>query len=234
MKTNKILAFFTVIAISFALVSCVQDDDYTVPTSLGDEENVGLQVLLDNATEVSIADVKAMYQEGEFIEAVDTDIYVKGYVSSSDQSGNFFKEFFIQDSPTNPTGALKVILNRVDTYNQFNFGREVYISLKGLFIGEERVGNGVTSIGGSTETDQYGTTVGSLNENQIKLSLLRSTITETLIPLTVTFSEISNSSVGMLVSVENVEFASDLAGKRYFDPIQSFDTEKNFANVWWI
>jgi hypothetical protein len=79
MKTNKILAFFTVIAISFALVSCVQDDDYTVPTSLGDEENVGLQVLLDNATEVSIADVKAMYQEGEFIEAVDTDIYVKGY-----------------------------------------------------------------------------------------------------------------------------------------------------------
>ena len=226
MKTNKILAFFTVIAISFALVSCVQDDDYTVPTSLGDEENVGLQVLLDNATEVSIADVKAMYQEGEFIEAVDTDIYVKGYVSSSDQSGNFFKEFFIQDSPTNPTGALKVILNRVDTYNQFNFGREVYISLKGLFIGEERVGNGVTSIGGSTETDQYGTTVGSLNENQIKLSLLRSTITETLIPLTVTFSEISNSSVGMLVSVKNVEFAADLAGKRYFDPIQSFDTKR--------
>ena len=61
MKTNKILAFFTVIAMSIALVSCVQDDDFTVPTSLSDEENAGLADLLNTATEVSIADVKAMY-----------------------------------------------------------------------------------------------------------------------------------------------------------------------------
>ena len=226
MKTNKILAIFTVLAMSIAFVSCVQDDDFTVPTSLGNEENESLQALLNNGTEVTIAEVKAMYQEGSFIEAVDTDIYVKGYVSSSDHTGNFFKEFFIQDSPSNPTAALKIILNRVDTYNQFNFGREVYISLKGLFIGEERVGNGVTTIGGGTETDQYGTTVVSLNENQIKLSVLRSTTTETITPLTLTFSEIGNSAVGMLVSVENVEFADDLSGKRYFDPIETFDTRR--------
>lgn len=226
MKTNKILAIFTALVMCVAFVSCVQDDDFTVPTSLGDEENESLQALLNTGTEVTIAEVKAMYQEGEFIEAVDTDIYVRGYVSSSDHTGNFFKEFFIQDSPSNPTGALKIILNRVDTYNQFNFGREVYISLKGLFIGEERVGNGVTAIGGSAETDQYGTTVESLNENQIKQNVLRSTTTETITPVTLTFSEIGNATVGMLVSVENVEFADDLSGKRYFDPIETFDTRR--------
>lgn len=230
MKTNKFLTLILALVATLAITSCVQDDDYTVPSSLGNEENAGLQALLNNATEVSIETVKAMYQEGTFIEAVETDIYVKGYVSSSDQTGNFFKEFYIQDSPSNPTGALKVILNQVDTYNQFNFGREVYISLKGLFIGEERVGNGVTTIGGGTETDQYGTTVVSLNENQIRQSLLRSENTMDMMPLVLTFSGITNSNVGVLVSVENVEFAANLAGEAYFDPTQVYDTQRTLQS----
>ncbi|MFH4963585.1 DUF5689 domain-containing protein [Gaetbulibacter sp. M235] len=223
---KRILMLMVAVVASFTIASCVQDDDFVVPSSLGIEENSRLKTLLDGATEVSMADVKAMYQEGDFIEAIDTDIYVKGYVSSSDQAGNFFKEFFIQDSPTNPTIALKVILNQVDTYNQFNLGREVYISLKGLYIGEERVGNGVTTIGGGTETDQYGTTVTSLSLNQIKLSVLRSENTMEITPLVVTFSEITKAYVGLLISVENVEFADNLAGKRYFDPTQDYDTQR--------
>jgi hypothetical protein len=114
----------------------------------------------------------------------------------------------------------------VDTYNQFNFGREVYINLKGLFIGEERTGNGITTIGGGTETDRFGTTVTRLNENQIKQSVLRSNITEQIVPLDVTFPEITSAHVGLLVRVKNVEFANDLNGKRYFDPIQVFDTQR--------
>lgn len=228
MKTNKILTLFTILAISIAFTSCVQDDDYTVPASLGAEENAALLTLLSDttATEVEIEYVKALYHGDEFIEQITNNIYVKGYVSSSDATGNFFKEFYLQDSITDPTGALKIILNQVDTYNQFNQGREVYVNLKGLYIGEERVGNGVITIGGGTETDQYGTTVTSLNENQIRDNVLRSTITETLTPLTLGFGNITNGHVGVLVSVENVEFADDLAGKRYFDPVQVYDTQR--------
>jgi len=226
MRTTKIGMLLLVMVASFTFTACVEDDDYTIPSSLGNEENGKLQTLLSNATEVSFADVKAMNKSGAFIEAIATNIYVKGYVSSSDQTGNFFKEFYIQDSPTNPTSGLKVILNRVETYNQFNLGREVYINLKGLFIGEERVGNGVTTIGGGTETDQYGTTVVSLNENQIKLNVLRSENTMEITPLSLKFSEITAAHVGILVSVNNVEFSNDLAGKRYFDPIQVFDTQR--------
>ncbi len=227
MKTNRILTLFTILAISFAFTSCVQDDDYTVPSSLGAEENAELQTLLNsNATEVYIADVKAMYQGDAFIEQIENDIYVKGYVSSSDATGNFFKEFYLQDSPSDPTGALKIILNQVDTYNQFNQGREVYINLKGLYIGEERVGNGVITIGGGTESDQYGTTVTSLNENHVQNNVLRSTTTEILTPLTLGFADVTNGHVGVLVSIENVEFADNLAGKRYFDPVQVYDTQR--------
>jgi len=168
-----------------------------------------------------------MYNGGDVpMEAITTNIYVKGYVSSSDQTGNFFKEFYIQDSPSNPTIALKVILEQVDSYNQFNLGREVYINLKGLYIGEERVGNGVITIGGGTETDQYGTIVTRLNLNQIKSNLLRSTVTETLEPLQVSFSQINGGLVGVLVNIDGVEFADNLNGLRYFDPVQVYDTQR--------
>ncbi len=231
-KSIKFLKLTLVLVASLAITSCVQDDDYTVPSSLGQEENLALQALLADPTanEVSFADVKGMYTEGEFIDPVDTNIYVKGYVSSSDFTGNFFKEFYIQDSPSNPTSGLKIILNQVDTYNQFNIGREVYVNLKNLYIGEERVGNGVITIGGGTETDQYGTTVTSLNDIQVASGVLRSTETSEMTPLTVTFSEISNSHVGVLVTVDNVEFTDNLNGLRYFDPIQQYDTQRTLQS----
>lgn len=230
---NKTANFFKLILIliaSVAITSCVQDDDYTIPNSLGEEENKALQLLLDSATEVTFAQVKEMYQEGSILEPITANVYVKGYVSSSDHTGNFFKEFFLQNDPTNPTAGLKVILNQVDTYNQFNFGREVYINLQGLYVGEERVGNGVTTIGGDTETNQFGTNVEQLNEVQVKRNILRSKITAEITPLPVELSEINNSHVGIFVRVDNVEFADDLAGKLYFDPSQTFDTKRTLQS----
>ncbi|WP_179333802.1 DUF5689 domain-containing protein [Winogradskyella costae] len=229
-KAIKSLKLMLVLIASVAITSCVQDDDYTIPNSLGDEENKGLTSLLETGNELTFAEVKALYQGGEFIDPVDTNDYVKGYVSSSDQTGNFFKEFYIQDSPTNPTSGIKVILNQVDTYNQFNLGREVYIGLQDLFIGEERVGNGVITIGGGTETDQYGTTVTSLNEIQIRQKVLRSADSYELTPLTLGLSAIGNRHVGILVNVQNVEFADNLNGLNYFDPIEVFDTQRKLQD----
>lgn len=230
MKTNKILTFFTIIALSLTMISCVQDDDYTVPNSLGTEENAGLNSILSQIEAgtmslVTIPEVKNMYQNST-PEHIETSIVVKGYVSSSDQTGNFFKEIYLQDAPENPTSGIKVILNQVDTYNQFNVGREVYIKLTGLYIGEERVGNQVTTIGGGTETDQYGTTVVSLTQNQVKTSMFRSENTLSLTPLLLTFSQVNGSHIGLFVQFDNVEFADNLNGLRYFDPVQDFDTAR--------
>jgi hypothetical protein len=235
MKTNKFLKIALGIMVTFAMVSCVQDDDYTVPTSMGDEENEALANLIATGTEVDMDYVKALYNsdpnnDGNNDDAIPfevvDDIYVVGYVTSSDQSGNFFKEFFIQDTPSNPTGALKIILEQVDSYNQFNKGRQVYVNLKGTFIGEERTGNGIYTIGGGTEFDQYGGIVTRLNINQIGINLLRSQVTEEIVPLNVSFSEISDQIVGCFVQVDGVEFADNLNGATYFDPIQVYDTQR--------
>jgi len=195
-----------------------------VPSSLGNEENAALATLLETSTEVDMTFVQGLYTSGTAPEQITADIYVKGYVSSSDATGNFYKEFYMQDTPANPTKALKLIVSQSDSYNQFNLGREVFINLKGLYVGEERVGNGVYTIGGAIETDQFGTTVEQLDENQVKTKILRSGVTADMIPLSKTFSTINGSNVGMLVSVDNVEFADNLAGKAYFDPNETYDT----------
>lgn len=211
---------------SIMMSSCVQSDDFSVPDNLGIEENKGLEALLaSGAIQVTMTELKMKYVNNyKKPVLIDTDIYIKGYVTSSDKEGNFFKELFLQDAPENPTEGIKIIPNQVETYNQYNFGREVYIELKGLYIGEERVGNGVVTIGGETATDQYGTTVKRLSENQRKQQLFRSQKTLQLIPLQLKFSEVNADHLGLYVQFNDVEFANNLEGKRYFDPAQDFDT----------
>ncbi len=239
MKMNKFLNFILLVMASVAITSCVQDDDYTIPSSLGDEENYALQDLLDTATEVSFDYAKDLYNsdpngDGDTDDAipfaVENEIYIKGYVSSSDRTGNFYKELYIQNKAENPTSAIKVVLDQVSNYNQFNKGREVYIKLTGLFIGEERTGSGVYTIGGGTEFDQYGGTVTSLNFNQIAQNVLRSNTTEEIVPLNITFAEITNQHVGMFVQIDGVEFADNLAGLQYFDPIEVYDTSRTLQS----
>src|SRR5690554_82302 len=221
MKTNKILKVLLSLMVVVSVTSCVQDDDYKVPSSLGDEENNKLNQLIANSTEISIAQAKTYFVSGEVTEIV-TDVYVKGYVSSSDQTGNFYKEFFIQDSPSNPTAAIKVMLNQVDTYNQFNFGRETYVNLKGLFIGEDRTGDGVIAIGGGAN----GTRLAALTSNKVPLKVLRSSVTEVIEPVSVSLSQINSTHIGMFVEIQNAQFSSSLNGQFFVDPMDDFDSSR--------
>ncbi len=232
MKTKYLLNIMLTFIVSITFFSCVEDDDFSIPESLGTEENSGVQQILADLTSgdlilEEIENVKLMYDSSEEIPfEVDTDIVIKGYVSSSDKTGNFYKEIYIQDSFENPTTAIKVIINQTDLYNKFNKGREVYIKLNGLLIGEERVGNGVITIGGGSETDQYGTTVTSLGLNQVNARMFRSTTTMDIVPLNVKFNDVSNSHIGMFVQFDDVEFTDNHDGDRYFDPIEDFDTQR--------
>ena len=81
--------------------SCVQDDDYTVPQSIGLEENQKLVELLNeiengSADLMTISEVKNLFVNGE-VNEIESNLVVKGYVSSSDFTGNFYKEFYMQD-----------------------------------------------------------------------------------------------------------------------------------------
>ncbi|MFC0603615.1 DUF5689 domain-containing protein [Winogradskyella pulchriflava] len=234
MKTTKLLTLILVAFASITITSCVEDDDYSIPNSLGDEENAGLTTIMNelasgDLTEISITDLKNLYQTYEdaqsgfdydhFIQIPD-DLVVKGYVTSSDATGNFYKEFYMQDAPENPTAAIGVLLNQVDSYNQFNLGREVYIRLKDMYVGYNS--NEIISIGGQPDEDE----VGQFTANQIPNKIFRSTTTSTIVPLEISLSAINESHVGMLIIANDVQFPEELSGSTYGDPSQDFDTQR--------
>ena len=65
---------------------------------------------------------------------VDEDIWVKGRVTTSDKSGNFYKSFYIQDDANGPVLEIKIL--RTSLHNDYKVGQEVYVSLDGLAVGE--------------------------------------------------------------------------------------------------
>lgn len=221
MKTINFKTFAAIIFVCFAMVACVQDDDFAVPSSVGSEENENLNALLQSIDQNAVQLVSVEYVKGLYngqVTLIESDIAVKGYVSSSDATGNFYKEFYIQDVPENPTAGIGVYLNQVDSYNQFNVGREVYINLKGLYVGENA--SEVITIGGSAD----GSRVGIINASQVQSYIMRSEITETMVPLVVNASSVDDSHMGLLVTFEDMQFPLGLEGQSYVDPYDDYDT----------
>ncbi len=221
MKTINFKIFASSFLVCFAMVACVQDDDFTVPSSVGSEENDNLNALLESIDQNAVQLVSVEYVKGLYngqVTLVESDIAVKGYVSSSDATGNFYKEFYLQDAPENPTAGIGIYLNQVDSYNQFNIGREVYINLKGLYVGENA--SEVITIGGSAD----GSRVGIINASQVQSYIMRSATTETMVPLVVNASSVDDSHMGLLVSFEDMQFPLGLQGQSYVDPYDDYDT----------
>ena len=230
MKLIKAIILITFL--TAANFSCVQDDDFSIPESIGLEENQDLTQLLNQINNgavdlMTISQVKSFFVNGE-VTLIESNIAVKGYVVSSDMTGNFYKEFYMQDEPDNPTAGIKVVLNQVDSYNQFNIGREIYIKLQNLYIGETNSGDGVITIGGSI--NQYGDEVEEITENMAVSSILRSSNTFDIIPLSLNLSEINDSHIGIFVTAQNAQFSNFLSGLTYVDPYDDYDTQRDLES----
>ena len=226
---NKISLFTLISIISF---SCIEDDDYSVPQSIGLEENENLIQLIseiDNGSAdlMTISEVKNLFVNGE-VNNIESNLVVKGYVSSSDYTGNFYKEFYMQDEIENPSAGIKVSINQVDSYNQFNVGREVYIKLQGLSIGESNSGDGVIAIGGGAS--QSGDELSEISENRASTCILRSSNTYSLVPLALNLSDIDDSHIGIFVSGLSAQFSAGLDGLTYVDPDEDYDTQRDLES----
>ena len=224
----KLFSRFThLILATVFVVSCQQEDVFDIPYGLGVEENQMLTTLLSDVESgtmsmYSIAQLKDLHVSGEVTE-ITSDLVMKGYVTSSDATGNFYKEIYLQNDSTSPTDAIRVLIDVSDSYNMFNLGREVYINLKGLYVGEYRTGDGVISIG---EFDAGQNRISNIREAVVKNHILRSSTVSELTPLPVKFSDITDVHIGMMVEVANVSVVSSQVGKPYVDPNDSYDTQR--------
>ena len=176
---------------------------------------------------MTISEVKNLFVGGE-VNEIESNLVVRGYVSSSDFSGNFYKEFYMQDEIENPTAGIKVSINQVDSYNQFNVGREVYIKLQGLYIGETNSGDGVIAIGGGGNA--AGDEISEISENRASDCILRSSNSFTLVPLALNLSDINDSHIGLYVSALSAQFSAGLDGLTYVDPDEDYDTQRDLES----
>lgn len=90
---------------------------------------------------------------------IDQNIIIAGKVSTTDQPGNFYKSFYIQDE----TGGMEIKMGRSALYNDYLPGQTVYVKCLGLTLGMYGYksgsygGQGMVQVGYSDPSGSYET-----------------------------------------------------------------------------
>lgn len=221
---KKIKSLSGLFALLFLVASCVQDDDFAVPDiSITEPEIPQAQITTFKA-------VKSLYEQavnnGNSLGVFDdeTDLYIEGYVVSSDRSGNFFEELIIQNktddsSPDNdPRLGFRVSINVSSLSDTYQFGQKVYVKLSGLAIGEE---NGVITIG-----KEDGVNVGQIQAAEYKNIILRSNEIAEIAPKTVGLANLTDMDQNTLIQLDDMQLNRFEMGATYAS--ESFDEFDGF------
>lgn len=146
---NRIVIFAALVA----LVSCQSLKEEWQPVFTGKPKAPAEWEVYDvtGITFTTIQDLKKHYKSGGVI--IYDEIWIKGQVVSSDQSGNLYKEVYIQDE----TGGIDLKLGRSSIYSEFPRGMWVYVNCLGLTLGAY---NGMPQLGAEPDNnpvDEYET-----------------------------------------------------------------------------
>lgn len=114
--------FYMLIA-TLTIMSC--DRDYDAPP-LNEPKYEGPKA------NITIASLKNQFssatQDAPIL--ISTDLVLNAYVSANDESGNIYKQIYLQDA----TGAIPILADYNSVYGLYRVGQEVYVNLKGLCI----------------------------------------------------------------------------------------------------
>ena len=100
----------------------------------------------------SIENLKAMYKSGQPKE-VTGNTWIKGQVTTTDKTGNIYREIYIQDE----TGGIDLKLGKSSLYSEYALGQTLYVYCDGLTLGAY---NGMPQLGweaDQTSTNEYET-----------------------------------------------------------------------------
>lgn len=188
----------------------------------------------------SIADLAAMYTVGNQFE-IEDDIVICGKVSTSDQSGNFYRSLYIQDE----TGGIELKIGKTGLYNEYKPGQTVYVKCKGLWLGMYGYqspgsfggGNGMVQLGSNDPTDEYETSYIEV-QYLIDQHIFKGEEGEPLEPVTVPESELpgtddtqaTNKYVGRLITLENLTYADEIFTLLYINTAK-MDTDESRNRV---
>lgn len=193
MKTIQLSKAILALMALVMIISCVQDDEFSVPDLTIEEPEL-------NGDVITVSALRDLFlQEGETVEFEDSSLYVEGYVVTSDQSGNWFEEIVIQDSPSNPTAGVRVLIDNSPLFTTYEIGRKIFVKLGGLHVGDS---NGVLTLGVTSNLEKIAAPA------QLDF-IVRSAEVAEIIPLEVTINDFSENLENVFVRLNDVQFIRD-------------------------
>ncbi|WP_372756327.1 DUF5689 domain-containing protein [Mariniflexile sp.] len=216
---NMIIMFLGV----FIMTSCIEDGDYGVPIP-NQSESISIpanklttfkalhqryQQAVNNGNQIAIIDA-------------DEDIYIEGYVVSSDAAGNFFEKLVIQNkiddsNPDNdPRLGIRLDINVSSLSDTYEIGRKVYVKLAGLTIGNS---NGVLTLGKGEDQN-----IEQIQEFEYRNIVLRTSEVVNITPKTVTLANLTEADKNTLIKLENMQLNRFQLGNTFSsESIDEFD-----------
>ena len=226
MKAQMFTTLITCFLILTIILSCVKNDEFDLPTNMPVAPEIEGTLITINSL------LNLLYQEQEsnendMLSFYETDLYISGYVISSDEAGNFFEELIIQDSPENPTRGVKILIDVNPLFVSFEFGRKVFIKLDGLAVGFD---SGVLSLG-----IQGGDKLEKIAESLMTETIIRDTVVADIIPNPILISEFSIGKTNLYIQLNNVQFNQvevlDSGPKTFAaEPSDEFDGERKLES----
>ena len=198
MKKHLIL----LVATFFAAVSC---DIYPTP-----DEATGVFTPVTLEVNTTIAQLKALYTKPGTPVLITDDLVIGGQVVSSDQSGNLYRSFYIQDA----TGAIEIKIGKSSLYSDYKLGQWVYVKCKGLALGQY---GGMLQIGYRTDQPSWVEATSKYETNYMDVQYLidahifRGELDKPVEPILITEAGIKDeANYGRYVRIEGLTYGNKI------------------------
>lgn len=121
-QIKKWYSLVIVVMAVFAVSSCNKYLDH--PPGPSDPLNLEATASIDS--------LKQYHTSTGSIDVINDDLIISGIVIANDESGNFYKQLFIQDS----TGAMQIMIEASSLYATYPVGRRIFVKCKGMALSD--------------------------------------------------------------------------------------------------
>ncbi len=146
---------------------------------------------------------------------VNENIIISGVISTTDQPGNFYKSFYIQDE----TGGMEIKIGKNGLYNDYLPGQRVYVDCRDLCLGMygyksgAAYGNGMVQLGFTDPSGEYETSYleapllidSHVFKGSVEGEVTPVELSEQQLPKS-SDTQTTNSNVGKLVTIKNIKY----------------------------
>ena len=168
----------------------------------------------------TIKELKAMYKNKPL--EVSGNVWIAGYVTSSDRTGNIYKEIYIEDE----TGGIDLKLGKSSLYSEYTIGQKLYVYCDDLTLGAY---NGMPQLGmeaDQTSTNEYETSYIDLQAIIDKHVFKGQRNAKEIVPTVVTEAQIKASVTagyngelwGKLVTIKGLKYGNEIFALFYPNP----------------